>query len=146
MEEFKRVFGIKFIMVFTVTMLLSIGLFVYSSSEGKSMSDIRQETHYRQWIIGELSDMQPEEALEIANIQSDSVIKRKYDELEPEEQTVYSRQLNKIKEQLELTEEQIKIDLRELSRAKLLEQKGKDKKYMLSEMAQIKISSFWTKM
>jgi hypothetical protein len=27
-----------------------------------------------------------------------------------------------------------------------LEQKGKDKKYMLSEMAQIKISSFWTKM
>ena len=51
-----------------------------------------------------------------------------------------------LKEQLELTEEQIKIDLRELSRAKLLEQKGKDKKYMLSEMAQIKISSFWTKM
>lgn len=48
MEEFKRVFGIKFIMVFTVTMLLNIGLFVYSSSEGKSMSDIRQETHYRQ--------------------------------------------------------------------------------------------------
>ena len=66
MEEFKRVFGIKFIMVFTVTVLLNIGLFVYSSSEGKSMSDIRQETHYRQWIIGELSDMQPEEALEIA--------------------------------------------------------------------------------
>ena len=61
------------------------------------MSDIRQETHYRQWIIGELSDMQPEEALEIADIQSDSVIKRKYDELESEEQTVYSRQLNKIK-------------------------------------------------
>ena len=51
-----------------------------------------------------------------------------------------------LKEQLELTEEQIKIDLRELSRAKLLEQKGKDKKYMLSEMAQIKISSFWIKM
>lgn len=101
MEEFKRVFGIKFIMVFTVTVLLNIGLFVYSSSEGKSMSDIRQETHYRQWIIGELSDMQPEEALEIADIQSDSVIKRKYDELESEEQTVYSRQLNKIKEQLE---------------------------------------------
>ena len=65
------------------------------------MSDIRQETHYRQWIIGELSDMQPEEALEIADILSDSVIKCKYDELEPEEQTVYSRQLNKIKEQLE---------------------------------------------
>ena len=85
MEEFKRVFGIKFIMVFTVTVLLNIGLFVYSSSEGKSMSDIRQETHYRQWIIGELSDMQPEEALEIADIQSDSVIKRKYDELESEE-------------------------------------------------------------
>ena len=42
-----------------------------------------------------------EEALEIADIQSDSVIKRKYDELESEEQTVYSRQLNKIKEQLE---------------------------------------------
>ena len=101
MEEFKRVFGIKFIMVFTVTVLLNIGLFVYSSSEGKSMSDIRQETHYRQWIIGELSDMQPEEALEIADIQSDSVIKCKYDELESEEQTVYSRQLNKIKEQAE---------------------------------------------
>lgn len=50
-----------------------------------------------------------------------------------------------LKEQLELTEEQIKIDLRELSRAKLLEQKGKDKKYMLSEMAQIRISSFWNK-
>lgn len=32
MEEFKRVFGIKFIMVFTVTVLLNIGLFVYSSS------------------------------------------------------------------------------------------------------------------
>ena len=111
MEEFKRVFGIKFIMVFTVTVLLNIGLFVYSSSEGKSMSDIRQETHYRQWIIGELSDMQPEEALEIADIQSDSVIKRKYDELESEEQTVYSRQLNKIKEQLEYNGEDLPKDI-----------------------------------
>ena len=51
-----------------------------------------------------------------------------------------------LKEQLGLTEEQIKIKLRELSRAKLLEHRGKDKKYTLSEMAQIKISSFWTKM
>ena len=88
MEEFKRVFGIKFIMVFTVTMLLNIGLFVYSSSEGKSMSDIRQETHYRQWIIGELSDMQPEEALEIANIQSDSVIKRKFKAVKQNKRTI----------------------------------------------------------
>lgn len=47
-----------------------------------------------------------------------------------------------LKEQLELTDEQIKIDLRELTRVKLLEQRGKDKKYMLSEMAQVKISSF----
>lgn len=47
-----------------------------------------------------------------------------------------------LKEQLELTDEQIKIDLRELIRVKLLEQRGKDKKYMLSEMAQVKISSF----
>lgn len=45
-----------------------------------------------------------------------------------------------LKEQLDLSEEQIKIDLRELTRAKLLEQKGKEKKFMLSEEAQIKIS------
>ena len=47
-----------------------------------------------------------------------------------------------LREQLELTDEQIKIDLRELARAKLLEQRGKDRKYILSEMAQIKILSF----
>lgn len=48
-----------------------------------------------------------------------------------------------LKEQLDLSEEQIKIDLRELTRAKLLEQKGKEKKFMLSEKAQIKISSLY---
>ncbi|MCE9138434.1 MAG: putative DNA binding domain-containing protein [Bacteroides sp.] len=48
-----------------------------------------------------------------------------------------------LKEQLDLSEEQIKIDLRELTRAKLLEQKGKEKKFMLTEKAQIKISSLY---
>lgn len=52
-----------------------------------------------------------------------------------------SKQLTKqeLKEQLELSEEQIKIDLRELTKSRLLDQKGKDKHYVLSEKVQKKI-------
>lgn len=52
-----------------------------------------------------------------------------------------SKQLTKqeLKEQLKLSEEQIKIDLRELTKSRLLDQKGKDKHYVLSEKVQKKI-------
>lgn len=47
----------------------------------------------------------------------------------------YAKQLtkNELKEKLGLSDEQVKIDLKELTRNRLLDQKGKEKKYMLSE-------------
>lgn len=54
-----------------------------------------------------------------------------------------AKQLTKkeLKEQLELSDEQIRIDLRELTKNRLLDQKGKEKKYMLSEKSFTKISA-----
>lgn len=44
-----------------------------------------------------------------------------------------------LKEHLALTDEQLRIDLRELTRSRLLDQKGKAKYYVLSEKSQAKI-------
>lgn len=57
--------------------------------------------------------------------------------------TIYEKkQLTKLelKEQLGLSEEQIKIDLRELTKSRLLDQKGRNKHYILSDKIQKKIS------
>lgn len=70
---------------------------------------------------------------------SDKIIDRMSEEMA----AIYSaKQLtkNELKEKLGLSEEQVKIDLKELTRNKLLEQKGKEKKYMLSEKSITKIS------
>lgn len=101
MEEFKRVLGKKFILLFIIAVLLNAGLFLYSTSDGKSISDIRKETYFREWIIEQLSDMTPEAAAETANIEKDTIISNKYNELLPEEKLVFVQQLNKIKKQLE---------------------------------------------
>ena len=76
MEEFRRVFNGKFLILFAGVILLNLGLFAYRQTGGQSISEFIFESREREWIVRYYSSYDNSTAVKV--IQNDIELIQNY--------------------------------------------------------------------